>query len=69
MAVLPGSITKVSRPPAPPLMGFAQSADMGMDVFVNPSYARCGIFGRSPLALPVIGGRGRAALPGSITKV
>ena len=32
-------------------------------------YARCGIFGRSPLALPVIGGFGSRVLPGSITKV
>ena len=33
------------------------------------SHARCGIFGRSPLALPVIGGRGSLAAPGSMTKV
>src|SRR5262245_65892657 len=32
-------------------------------------HARCGIFGRSPLALPVIGGRGSLVRPASITNV
>src|SRR5262245_60419645 len=32
-------------------------------------HARCGIFGRSPRALPVIGGRGSLARPVSITNV
>ena len=36
---------------------------------IATAHARCGIFGRSPLALPVIGGRGSRALPGSITNV
>src|SRR5262249_43151296 len=35
----------------------------------SPRYARCGIFGRSPFALPVIGGRGSLVAPGSITNV
>src|SRR5262245_31934825 len=32
-------------------------------------HARCGIFGRSPRALPVIGGRGSLARPVSIPNV
>src|SRR5262249_30657369 len=32
------------------------------------SHARCGIFGRSPRALPLIGGRGSLVAPGSMTK-
>ena len=32
-------------------------------------HARCGIFGRSPRALPLMGGRGHLAMPGSMPKV
>ena len=40
------------------------------EIHGNPSFhhAKCGIFGRSPCALPLIGGLGRRIVPGSITK-
>jgi len=37
--------------------------------FVNSPHAKCGIFGRSPRALPLIGGRGSLAGPASMTKL